>query len=81
MSKKHFIALANMVREANEAHCKRTYSVHKPFGETAINRLADFCQEQNSRFNRARWIAYINGECGPNGGARKDSEAPHTSHV
>ena len=33
--------------------------------------LADFCQAQNSNFKRDRWIDYINGECGPNGGKVK----------
>lgn len=33
--------------------------------------LADFCKSQNGAFKRDRWIAYINGECGPNGGEVK----------
>jgi hypothetical protein len=32
--------------------------------------LADFCRNQNPHFNRARFIDYINGNCGPCGGKR-----------
>ena len=57
MSKKHFIELANVIRENPNA-----------FPEAALEKLADFCRSQNYNFNRARWMAYIRGECGPNGG-------------
>jgi hypothetical protein len=36
--------------------------------QVVVNRLADFCKNQNSRFDRERWLSYIAGECGPNGG-------------
>ena len=58
MSKKHFIALADHIRLSGL------------FSEKQIESLADYCQSQNPRFNRERWIAYIRGECGPNGGRR-----------
>jgi hypothetical protein len=32
--------------------------------------LADFCRTQNPRFDRERWLDYIAGKCGPNGGKR-----------
>lgn len=66
MTKKHFIALANAIRHARE------YSISgvNPFSLGEIQILADFCQSQNTRFNRDRWIDYIYGKCGPNGGAR-----------
>lgn len=35
---------------------------------SVASELADFCIEQNGRFNRHRWLDYIKGECGPNGG-------------
>ncbi len=57
MSKKHFIRLADYLRNNREA-----------FDFVAIARLADFCQEQNPNFNRKRWLSYIAGECGPSGG-------------
>jgi hypothetical protein len=31
--------------------------------------LADFCIDQNGRFDRYRWLDYIADKCGPNGGA------------
>lgn len=66
MSKRHFIALADAIRIHN--------SLFSSFGERfdarQIGVLADFCKAQNSNFNRERWLAYIEGECGPNGGKR-----------
>ena len=60
MSKKHFIALANLIKV--RPHC---------FSALAIYSLADYCQDQNPRFNRSRWMDYINGKCGPNWGKVK----------
>ena len=73
MSKKHFIALADAIREHNQRMDKRNF-VNK-FGNVYLDVLADFCQSQNPRFNRERWLAYIAGECGPNGGRVKASKA------
>jgi hypothetical protein len=82
MSKKHFIALADILKErlqyliANQDNPTWTQiardSVHASRTELAIltESLADFCQSQNPRFDRARWLSYIAGECGPNGGKR-----------
>ncbi len=69
MSKKHFIALADMLRTARMG-ATGTPSVN-PFKQEHIEFLADFCQSQNPRFNRQRWLDYIAGECGPNGGSIK----------
>jgi hypothetical protein len=60
MYKKHFIELADWIRTSPV-----------PFLPTHIEYLADFCKQQNSNFNRERWLGYIAGECGPNGGAVK----------
>ena len=60
MSKKHFIALADVIRNSPNA-----------FSGEAILLLADFCKAQNSDFNRDRWLGYIAGRCGPSGGAPK----------
>jgi hypothetical protein len=72
MSKKHFIALADAIRIHN--------NVFGAFGERftsqQIELLADFCKQQNPNFNRERWISYIAGECGPNGGTRKPEVVP-----
>lgn len=36
---------------------------------SVITCLADFCQSQNPRFMRDRWLGYIAGTCGKNGGS------------
>ena len=65
MTRKDFIALANAICDHN-AHCGG-FSVRK-FSTCQLLTLASFCQSKNSRFDRARWLGYIRGECGPNGG-------------
>jgi len=81
MSKKDFIALADTVRGTRptsdtESETGIYHPVNgRPSGmyqwEKTRDALADFCAAQNPRFNRARWLAYIAGEVGPNGGAVK----------
>lgn len=65
MSKKDFIALADMIREVN------TDTSATPFTDWQVGAIADFCQSQNPRFDRKRWLDYIAGKCGPNGGTPK----------
>jgi hypothetical protein len=65
MTKKHFVALADSIREHNQ--------LAKFNGETAFTSdqlavLARFCASENPRFKRERWLDYIAGFCGPNGG-------------
>ena len=68
MTKKDFIALANVIRgEVYLQDCE-------PFTKKQIQALANFCYDQNPNFNAERWLAYIAGECGPNGGAIKKAE-------
>ena len=55
MTKKHFIALAEYAKEVG-------------LTEGQIRILADFCQSQNPNFNRERWLGYIAGTNGKNGG-------------
>ena len=77
MSKKHFIELADMIREHN-AGKREVWGANAErmcFNAEQINALADFCQSQNSAFMRDRWIAYIKGECGKSGGAIKAKAA------
>jgi hypothetical protein len=62
MSKKDFIALADVVRKVN-ADDSAT-----PFTEFQIDELADFCQAENPNFNYSRWLGYIAGTNGPSGG-------------
>ena len=61
MTKKHFIALADDMRSLLVPQAMVSSG-------DVINALARFCQSQNPHFKRERWIAYINGECGKNGG-------------
>jgi hypothetical protein len=60
MSKMHFIAIADMIRNSPAG----------TFSPEAISRLADFCAQQNPAFKRGRWLDYIAGKCGPNGATR-----------
>jgi hypothetical protein len=64
MTKKHFIELADCIK-ANNAYGSEPFSAHH------IDVLANFCKEQNYRFDRERWLGYIAGECGKNGGTVK----------
>lgn len=57
MTKKHFIALADKIKANRVA-----------FTDSAVASLAGFCEEQNPRFNRHRWLGYIAGTNGRNGG-------------
>lgn len=63
MTKKHFIALADFLRVRTA-----TPNNGGTFTPYQIEQLADFCASQNPRFNRERFLAYIAGDCGPNGG-------------
>jgi hypothetical protein len=65
MSKKTFIALADAIREHNRIY------IGSEFSDGQLDTLADFCQLQNSQFKHDRWLGYIAGACGPNGGAIK----------
>ena len=55
MSKKDFIALADAVRGEG-------------FTDAQLDILARFCASRSAQFLRDRWLAYVRGECGPNGG-------------
>jgi len=66
MSKKDFVALADAIKEHNALQDGTTNAIK--FGPFHINTLANFCRSQNSRFMRERWLGYIAGENGKNGG-------------
>ena len=68
MSKKHLIALADAIREHNR---RAVNNGEIPFTPDQIDVLALFCKRQNSLFDTSRWLNYIAGKCGPNGGAVK----------
>ena len=70
MSKKHFIALAVAIRSFNRFAVAGSKTANH-FDSQQINALADFCSEQNRQFDRDRWLGYIAGTCGPNGGTKK----------
>ena len=65
MSKKDFIALADAIRSAN--HVAKSYNT-VAFDNRQLFVIADFCQSQNRAFKRDRWLDYIAGKCGKNGG-------------
>ena len=58
MTKQNFIALADHLRGLD-------------IPEDVLAALVDFCRSQNPAFNRDRWLNYLNGKCGPNGGKLK----------
>lgn len=60
MTKKYLIQFAD--------HLKRELDGERGLRMCQIEYVADFLQRVNPSFNRARWIGYIKGECGPNGG-------------
>lgn len=66
MTKKHFIALADVIRREQGQNAR--------FSAVQLETLAGFCAEQNPRFNRHRWLSYIAGQVGPSGGAVKQAK-------
>lgn len=64
MSKKNFIALADAIREHNAMKRGSFWA----FTDDQLETLSLFCAGQNRNFNASRWLSYIKGECGPNGG-------------
>jgi len=67
MTKKHFIALADAIIEHNRVENQ----FGGAFDDKHLDALADFCSDQNPRFNRDRWLGYIAGTNGKNGGKVK----------
>lgn len=69
MSKKDFIALADAIREHNTVakYGATDYGV-AVFNAEQLDTLASFCKRQNSAFLRDRWLGYIAGTNGKNGG-------------
>ena len=73
MSKKDFVALADDLADFFQGFAYKPHTdadcecVNVP---SLLGMLADFCEKQNPAFKRERWLKYIAGECGPNGGKR-----------
>ncbi len=81
MTKKHFIALADVIR-ACEPVDDALYSGKRGYAyqdgkmdqwHAMQSAIADFCHAQNPRFDRIRWLDYIAGKCRPNGGKIKQA--------
>jgi len=66
MSKKDFIALADAIRTRNE-YADDCAGVSR-FNSGHLAVLARFCKAQNPAFMEQRWLDYIAGQCGKNGG-------------
>lgn len=60
MTKKHFIALANLIKARKDL-----------FTPTCVDSLADFLEDMYPKFDRQRWIDYISGKVSPSGGEVK----------
>lgn len=73
MSKKDFIALADAIRPVlnGPVMVHETGKPTRTIQGDIIETLARFCADQNPNFKRDRWLSYIAGECGPNGGTIK----------
>ncbi len=69
MTKKHFIALADAIKE----HHARNSHPLAHFNKPQLECLMAFCRAQNPQFNASRWLNYIDGNCGPSGGAVKQT--------
>jgi len=73
MSKKDFIALADMLRDLKEfgvPDCEWDNGYLHALKD-AEDALVGFCKAQNPRFNENRWRDYLHGKCGPSGGKVK----------
>lgn len=76
MSKKHFIALADVLKVLRTRYQQADSSalICTSGGvmlDAVESAMADFCAQQSSQFNRAVFVGYINGTNGPSGGAIK----------
>jgi hypothetical protein len=66
MTKKQFVTLADSIREHNRL--AKFNGENAAFTVDQLAALARFCASENTRFKRERWLDYIAGRCGPNGG-------------
>lgn len=66
MSKKDFIAIADAIQKHN-----RRAEFTPSFDDEQLAALATVLGDINPRFDRWRWLNYIAGTHGPNGGAVK----------
>ena len=66
MSKRDFIALADALRA--EKPGDNWNPNKKTQWELDVKAIANVCAASNPRFKQERWMSYIAGECGKNGG-------------
>jgi len=76
MTKKHFIALADAIRQHNLICDPYDSTFERAFDSYQLKVLANFCASQNPRFDRERWLGYIAGTNGANGGTVKPPSQP-----
>lgn len=75
MTKKQCFKLADIVRETKpkfrdeDRNCSDVTASLQQWDDMR-DELADFCAQQNAKFNLRNWLDYIEGKVGPNGGAR-----------
>lgn len=60
LPKKELIALADTVRAMRGTDSQLSFIQEE--------KLAEFCASRNPRFSKQRWLDYVHGEAGPNGG-------------
>ena len=68
MTKKDFIALADCLKAAKPG--LNWVSNNMVQWELDCKAVAKVCKASNGAFKADRWFAYINDECGPNGGKK-----------
>jgi hypothetical protein len=68
MSKKDFIALADALRPVLKVEHVAADGTRSYGDARIVDAVADFCQKQNPLFKRDRWMGYLNGTNGKNGG-------------
>jgi hypothetical protein len=78
MTKKHFIDLANRMRELEDQYALYAEDIaNEEGGECNIRylplvevrrMLTAFCKAHNPAFKRTLWLEYLSGRCGPSGG-------------
>lgn len=74
MTRKHFIDLAEVLRKLKPTKAEQSGPYDEGWDHGCVAQwnamtqaLADFCQTQNPRFDRERWLGYIAGENSANG--------------
>jgi len=82
MSKQDFIALADLLKATQPTASGEGYAYtdglaqgERRHHEYITGKLADFCEQQGKGFKRQRWLEYIAGKVGANGGKAPEAEA------